>query len=61
MACGAAVAMAVTLFIVGPGNIFPIILTIGAGLCVVSSAGGGILGWAAATPWRRHRKDVRQS
>jgi hypothetical protein len=57
IACGAAGAMAVTLFVLGPGTIFPIVLALGAGLCVLSSAGGGFLGFAAAAPWRRHRKD----
>ena len=61
IACGAAAAMAVTLLVLGPGNIFPIVLAAGTGLFVLSCAGAAFLGWAASAPGRQHRKDSRPS
>lgn len=48
VAGGAALAMAITLFVTGPGNIFPIVLAIGTMLLTVSSLLGAWLGFAAA-------------
>jgi hypothetical protein len=48
VASGAALAMAITLFVVGPGNIFPIVLAIGTMVLTVSSLLGGWIGFAAA-------------
>jgi hypothetical protein len=48
VAGGAALAMAITLIVVGPGNIFPIVLAIGTMLLTVSAFLGGRLGFAAA-------------
>jgi hypothetical protein len=61
IACGAAAAMAVTLFVLGPGNIFPIVLAAGTGLFVLSCVGGAFLGLAVSTPWRRKRENSRPS
>ena len=48
VATGAVLAMVITLFVVGPGNIFPIVLGIGTMLLTVSSLLGGWLGFVAA-------------
>jgi len=45
---GAALAMAITLFVIGPGSIFPIVLAIGTMVLTVSSFLGAWLGFAAA-------------
>ncbi len=43
---GAAAAMAVALFAVGPGSLFPIAIVIGAVVVGVSSVAGALAGWA---------------
>jgi hypothetical protein len=48
VAGGAALAMAITLIVVGPGNMFPIVLAIGTMLVTISALWGGWLGFAAA-------------
>jgi len=47
VAGGAALAMTITLFVVGPGNIFPIVLATGTMILAVSALLGGWLGFAA--------------
>ena len=44
LAAGAAVAMTVVLMLTGPGTLFPIALTIGAGVAAVSSITGALAG-----------------
>ena len=46
LAAGAIVAMCVVLTLTGPGTLFPIALTIGAGVAVISSAAGALAGSA---------------
>ena len=46
LAAGAIVAMCVVLALTGPGTLFPIALTIGAGVAVISSAAGALAGSA---------------
>jgi hypothetical protein len=46
LAGGATVAMCVVLGLTGPGTLFPIALTIGAGVAVISSAAGALAGSA---------------
>jgi len=48
VAAGAIVAMCVVLTLTGPGTLFPIALTIGAGVVVISSAVGALTGSAIA-------------
>ena len=43
---GAVAAMVVTLFAIGPGNIFPIVIVFGAALVVFAVGAGGTLGAA---------------
>ena len=43
---GAVVAMIVTLFVIGAGNIFPIVIVFGAGLVVFAVGAGGTCGAA---------------
>jgi hypothetical protein len=50
---GAVAAMIVTLFAIGPGNIFPIVIVFGAGLVVFAVGAGGTLG-AALRARRTH-------
>ncbi|HEX7140067.1 MAG TPA: hypothetical protein VF219_19605 [Vicinamibacterales bacterium] len=52
VAGGAALAMTITLFVIGPGSIFPIVLVAGAGLMTASAVLGGWLGFAATCGWR---------
>ena len=52
LAGGASVAMCVVLAITGPGTIFPIALTIGAGVAVISSAVGALAGSAIRKGYR---------
>jgi hypothetical protein len=50
-ALGASVAMAVALFIVGPGTIFPIVIAIG-GLCIaIAAIAGAYAGVAVRSLW----------
>jgi hypothetical protein len=49
VAGGAALAMATTLVVIGPGNIFPIVLIIGTGILAISAVFGGWLGFTAAS------------
>jgi ABC-type protease/lipase transport system fused ATPase/permease subunit len=56
MAAGAIMAMTATLFAVGPGNIFPVVVAVGAGLVTISAVLGGWLGFVAASS-RRARLD----
>jgi hypothetical protein len=58
VAAGAALAMTITLFVIGPGNIFPIVLISGAGLAAVSAVLGGWLGFLAASGIRRSRRNA---
>jgi hypothetical protein len=46
LAGGATVAMCVVLALTGPGTLFPIALTIGAGVAIISSAAGALAGSA---------------
>jgi len=48
VAAGAVLAMAITLVVVGPGNIFPIVVAVGTMILTVSALMGGWLGYAAA-------------
>ena len=52
LAGGAIVAMCVVLALTGPGTIFPIALTIGAGVAVISSAVGALAGSAIRKGYR---------
>ena len=45
LATGATVAMCVVLALTGPGNLFPIALTIGAGVIVVNCVAGALAAW----------------
>jgi hypothetical protein len=45
-AAGAVVAMAIALFVVGPGTIFPIVIAVGAACIGVAAVGGGLAGVA---------------
>jgi len=45
LATGATVAMCVVLALTGPGNLFPIALTIGAGVIVVNCVAGALVAW----------------
>jgi uncharacterized membrane protein len=53
LAAGAAIAMAVVLFAVGPGTLFPIAIVVGAAVIAVSSAAGAFAG--AAVRYTRSR------
>jgi hypothetical protein len=44
-AAGALAAMIVTLAIVGPGNLFPIVIAFGAVIAIASTAAGALAGW----------------
>jgi hypothetical protein len=46
LAAGAAVAMGVVLAVIGPGNLFPIALAIGAGIALFGSVAGALVGFA---------------
>jgi hypothetical protein len=46
LAGGAIVAMCVVLALIGPGTIFPIALTIGAGVIVFNCMAGALMAWA---------------
>lgn len=48
VAGGAVLAMAITIFVIGPGTIFPIVLAMGATLMTLGALLGGLLGFAAA-------------
>jgi peptidoglycan/LPS O-acetylase OafA/YrhL len=53
LALGAAAAMAVVLAVVGPGTLYPLALALGAGVCLVSGAGGAFGGSAFRTIFGR--------
>jgi hypothetical protein len=44
-AAGALVAMIVILAVVGPGNLFPIVIAFGAVIAIASTAAGALAGW----------------
>lgn len=44
-AAGALIAMVVILAVVGPGNLFPIVIVIGAIVAVTSTGAGALAGW----------------
>jgi hypothetical protein len=48
LAGGAIIAMCVVLAITGPGTLFPIALTIGAGVIVFNCVAGALTAWAVA-------------
>jgi len=48
LAAGAIVSMCVVLALIGPGTLFPIALTIGAGIIVFSCLAGVLMAWAIA-------------
>ena len=50
---GANIGMAIVLFSVGPGSIFPIVLAMGAGISAIVVAAGSFLGMLAANLLRR--------
>lgn len=50
---GANVGMAIVLFSVGPGNLFPIVLAMGAGISAIAVAAGSLVGMLAANLVRR--------
>ena len=50
---GANAGMAIVLFSVGPGNLFPIVLAIGAGISAIAVAAGSLVGMLAANLRRR--------
>jgi hypothetical protein len=60
VAAGAALAMTITLFVIGPGNIFPIVLMAGTGVAVAGAAVGGWLGFLVASGIRRSRRNANQ-
>jgi hypothetical protein len=45
VAAGALLAMIAVLFVVGPGNLFPIVIAIGGLIAVVSTGAGALAGW----------------
>jgi hypothetical protein len=50
---GANIGMAVVLFRAGPGNLFPIVLAIGAGISAIAVGAGSIVGAALSAGRRR--------
>ena len=46
LAGGATVAMCVVLALTGPGTLFPIALTVGAGVIVINCVAGALVAWA---------------
>jgi hypothetical protein len=52
---GANIGMAVVLFRSGPGNLFPIVLAIGAGISAIAVGAGSIIGAVLSVGIRRHR------
>jgi hypothetical protein len=46
VAAGALVALIVVLSVVGPGNLFPIVIAIGAAITVASAGAGALAGWS---------------
>jgi hypothetical protein len=48
---GAVVTMAVTLFIIGPGNLFPIVIVFGAFCIAIATLGGMVAGAALRQRW----------
>jgi hypothetical protein len=45
VAAGALLAMIAVLFVVGPGNLFPIVIAIGGLIAVASTGAGALAGW----------------
>lgn len=52
-AAGATIAMAVSLFVIGPGNIFPIVIVVGGAFITIAAFAGGVLVVAARALLRR--------
>ena len=52
LAAGAALAMAITLWSIGPGTIFPLVIVAGAGFVTLSAGLGSWLGFLAAAAFR---------
>jgi hypothetical protein len=50
---GANIGLAVVLFVVGPGNLFPIALVFGAGISAIVVAAGSLIGQLARAAWTR--------
>ena len=55
VAAGALAAMAVVLFLTGPGNLFPIVLVIAAVVAAASSIAGAVAGWGFGSVLTRSR------
>ena len=49
---GANAGMAIVLFSVGPGNLFPIVLAMGAGISAIAVAAGSLVGTLVANVFR---------
>jgi hypothetical protein len=52
-AAGAIAAMIVSLLVIGPGTLFPIVIAIGGGLIVIAALAGGAVGSSARSLVRR--------
>jgi hypothetical protein len=52
---GANIGLAIVLFRVGPGNIFPIVLAFGAGISALAVGAGSLIGTLARVASRRRR------
>jgi hypothetical protein len=52
---GANIGLAIVLFRVGPGNIFPIVLVVGAGISAIAVGAGSLFGALARALWRLWR------
>jgi hypothetical protein len=46
VAAGALVAMIVVLSVIGPGNLFPIVIVLGAAIALASGGAGALAGWS---------------
>ena len=55
VAAGALAAMAVVLFLTGPGNLFPIVLMFAAAVAAASSIAGALAGWVFGSVLTRPR------